>query len=657
MNHESPTHASPILVALGSEARTLRLVHAGFRMAREQGRPWVAVHVEVMGWETAEEVDQARVWLQEAHELGAEVTWIKASSVVNGLVVEARRHSASTLVMGKNLPKGLWSRLEHSKAQAVLQRTPQLRVVSLTLDTPTPKGEAFKNLGEAVGAYIAMAVLLAVCGIGAAALEMAIGFPAIPAIFSLGVAFLANRWGRLISAPATLLSLLIYDYFFESHFTLAIEDWRRFLIFLGTLVTVQVVVELLRKLRLETRAGRRREAETVLLMLLGRALARCSTVQEVSEVLARRLQNRFQAKTRLLIPQEGDAWTCLPEPTPDPDCPPPSQLLPEFGHASTREDPLEPFFLEGCSYISLASTGGTEGLLQMRLANGGRFPPESSGSLQAFAVQGALALERVRWVEAAQQARLESEAERLRSSLLSSISHDLRTPLAGIQGAASSLLLPSETLPESTRRDMLAMIHDESERLAQLIGNLLDITRLESGAIQLRKEWQPVDEVVGVALRRTESGSGLRNIRLDLPEDLPLVPLDAVLTEQLLINLLANARRHAPDSTVDLKAWSGADSLELEVADRGPGIPEAFRERVFDKFFRLPGGGDGGVGLGLAICDAIAKAHGGRIWVENRPGGGASFRVSLPLSGSPPPLPDPEHIPEDPHGPAPDTAH
>ena len=213
--------------------------------------------------------------------------------------------------------------------------------------------------------------------------------------------------------------------------------------------------------------------------------------------------------------------------------------------------------------------------------------------------------------------------------------------MAAIQGAASSLLLPAEPLPESTRRDMLAMIHDESEHLAQLLSNLLDLTRLESGTIRTRKEWQPLDEVIGAAIRRTEASGQAMNVRVHLPEGLPFVPLDEALAEQLLINLLVNARRYAPGSAVDLSAWAGPDTIELEVTDQGPGIPEAFRERVFDKFFRIPGSiGEGGVGIGLAICDAIAKAHGGRIWVEERRGGGASFRISLPLDGQPPTLPD-----------------
>ena len=636
----------PILVALGSEARTLRLVHAGFRLAREQGRPWIAVHVEVLGWETAEEADQARVWLQEAHELGAEVVWIKSSSVVNGLSAVVKNCLASTLVMGKSRGGGPWDRLEQAKAQELLRRGHELHLVVLPLDVSPSRDAGVRTLVDVLGVLAASTVLLIVCSIFAAAMAVVGGYPAIPGVFALGVGFIIHRWGWRFSLPATIECLLIYAYYFdEPRHVFSIADGPKFLYFLGSLLVVQVLVDLVGRLRQETKAGRRREAEMVLLMLLGRALARCSTVQEVAEVLVQRLQSLFQAKAWLLVPAEKDTWNYLPESGDGPPCPPPSVLLPEFGHATTREDPLEPLFLDSCHFVALASTRGTEGLLQLRLADTARFSQESWGSLQAFAVQGALALERVRWVETAHAARLESETERMRSSLLSAVSHDLRTPLAAIQGAASSLLLPSESLPESTRRDMLAMIHDESEHLAQLLSNLLDLTRLESGTIRVRKEWQPLDEVVGAALRRTEASGKAMNVRVHLPENLPFVPLDEVLAEQLLINLLVNARRYAPDSVVDLTAWTGTGTLELAVADQGPGIPEAFRERVFDKFFRIPGSmGEGGVGIGLAICDAIAKAHGGRIWAEERLGGGASFRISLPLNGQPPVLPDSEPL-------------
>ncbi len=639
MSEPIPIHPGPILVAVGPDARTLRLVHAGFRMALEQGRPWIALHVAAADQETPEEADQARVWLQEARELGAEVAWIPSPNLVNGLVEEVRKRRPSAVLMGRQRTKGFWARLEHSKAQELLRRDPTLRLVTVPLEAPPSERKQIRSLSDALGVLAATAVLLVVCALFASVLAVVAGFPAIPLVFAAGVAFITHRWSRRASLPAILLSILIYLFLFaEPRFHFAFESWPRFLYFTGTLVVVQVLVSLMDRLRLEMRTSRRREAETVLLLLLGRALARCTTKLEVAEVLTQRFRSLYQADAWLLVPREDGSWVSLSEPSDPPPLPDPNQLLPEFGPTSLREDPLEPLFREGCTYLALTSTHGMEGLLRIRRPEGVPFPQETWGPLQAFAVQGALAIERIRWLETAQRAHTDRETERLRNSLLSAISHDLRTPLAAIQGAASSLLLPAEPLPEVTRRDMLVMIHDESERLARLLANLLDLTRLESGAIRARKEWQPLDEVIGAALRRMETGRCGLEVRVVLPEDLPLVPLDTVLMEQLLINLLSNAQRHAPHSPVELKAWMGAKTLELAVSDEGPGVPEEMRERIFDKFFRLPGG-DGGVGLGLAICEAIARTHGGRIWVEPSPQGGASFRISLPLEGETPPPP------------------
>jgi len=628
---------SPILVALGSDARTLRLVHAGFRMAREQGRPWRVAHVEVLGWETPEEADQARVWLQEAHELGAEVTWVKAPTVVSGLLSVARQQKPALLVLGENRSRNPWDRLEHARARDTLERGLDARILALPLDASSPQGHPFRTLGDVLGTLAAVAVILTVASIFAAALAVVGGFPAIPAVFALAAAFITHRWGRWGSVTATLASLALYGVLFAKQSPG--EAWPHFIFFAATLLGSQLLVDLVGRLRLETRAGRRREAETVLLMLLGRALARCSTLPEVAEVLARRLHRLFQAQAWMLQAGEGDAWICLPEAA-DHLCPPPSRLLPECNAATTREDPLQPLFEAPYSYVPLAGTGGTEAVLQLRLAHDGPVPQESWGLLQAFAVQGSLALERIRWVQAAQSARLEIETERIRSGLLGAVSHDLRTPLAAIQGAATSLLLPEEGLPEATRKDLLVMIREESVRLTRLLGNLLDLTRLETGVIQVQKEWQPLDEVVGSTIGRLERAHGPFPVRAELPPELPLVPIDGGLMAQVLENLLVNARRHAPDSEVLLRAWARDGAMEVAVADQGPGVPAPFRERIFDKFFRMPGHtADGGVGLGLAICHAIVTAHGGRIWVEEPAEGGACFRLSLPLGDLPADLP------------------
>jgi len=242
------------------------------------------------------------------------------------------------------------------------------------------------------------------------------------------------------------------------------------------------------------------------------------------------------------------------------------------------------------------------------------------------------AIERTQLAEEARRVRLRMETEQLRNSLLSSVSHDLRTPLAVVTGATSALLEEGGPKDEATRRELLQTAHDEALRLNRLVGNLLDMTRLEAGALKVRKDLQPVEEVIGAALNRMEDRLRGREVRTRIPDDLPLVPLDPALIEQVLINLLENATKYTPPGTpIDVIVLGGGGEVEIEVADRGPGVPRQDAERVFEKFYRAREGEGGGVGLGLTICRGIVGAHGGRMWVEDRPGGGASFRFTLPL--------------------------
>jgi two-component system sensor histidine kinase KdpD len=259
------------------------------------------------------------------------------------------------------------------------------------------------------------------------------------------------------------------------------------------------------------------------------------------------------------------------------------------------------------------------------------------------AAQVAIAVERDRLREAAQATKLQAEAERLRNSLLSSVSHDLRTPLATIAGASSSLLELGSTQDEATRQELLKTICDEASHLSQFVENILQMTRLQSGGFVLHKEWQPAEEVIGSALGRMEKALAERPVSTHVPEDLPMAPFDGVLIEQVLVNLLDNAAKHTPPgSPIEVSASAGDRQLAIEVADRGPGVPEEEREHIFEKFYRIRRPGvkaQAGTGLGLSICQAIVGAHGGRIWVADRPGGGASFRFALPIEGSPPQLP------------------
>lgn len=627
----------PILVALGSEARSLRLIQAGHRLARERMAPWIAVHVETGSGHITEDSEQVQVWLQEAQRLGADIRIVQAPTLAQGLSELTRSTHAQALLLGRSRDRWPWARVGHSTADELQRRG--LDTYIEVLDDRPAGPEALDAHSDGFGAMVGTLSVLAACSGLAWLVPREGNIALVLPVYLAAVTFIAHRWGQGLAVLGSALSTLLYSFLLETpRFRQSSVHWPNMLFFLAMLLAAQAVMGLLSRLRQQAREVQRREVHTASLYLLGRALARCRTIEQLAITAADHIRRVFKVEACLLFP-EGQGWRAAPPPSLDPSLPPPEDLLPKLEVGERLGDPLEPLAFGRTYCLGLTGTDRSEGILQILPRDPTGLPPGTWELLKAFAVQIALALERLRWLEEARRAQVESETERMRSTLLGAIGHDLRTPLAAIHGAAGSLLLPGN-VTDTTRRDLLTMIQDESERLAHLLGNLLDLTRLESGAIQVHKEWQPLEEVVGSALGRMEKRQGVLPVRVELPEALPLAPLDAALIEQVLVNLLANAQRHAPGQDMELRAWDEPGWVYLEVADRGPGIPSGFQDRIFDKFFRLPDAREGGVGLGLAICRAIIQAHGGTIHAENRPGGGSSFRVALPLDGDPPEPPE-----------------
>jgi len=233
-----------------------------------------------------------------------------------------------------------------------------------------------------------------------------------------------------------------------------------------------------------------------------------------------------------------------------------------------------------------------------------------------------------------------ARTEEMRSSLLSTVSHDLRTPLAAITGASTTLLDTSVRVTEMQRKELLETICEEADRLERLVANLLDMTRVESGSLKVKREWMPLEEIIVSVLTRLEPKLEGREIRMEVPDDLPLISVDPVLFEQVFVNLFENIAKYTPaKSGVEVRGRTNDDGIVVEVMDHGPGIPTGTEQRIFEKFFRGPQARAGGVGLGLAICRGIVEAHGGRLCAENRPEGGATFRIELPIVGTAPPIP------------------
>jgi two-component system sensor histidine kinase KdpD len=456
-------------------------------------------------------------------------------------------------------------------------------------------------------------------------------------VYLLGVAFVASRHGRGASAFTALLSVAAFDFFFvPPYLTFAVAD-TQYLFTFGVMLLVSVLISTLAaRVRAQADAARQRELRTQVLYAMSRDLAAVRTADEVARAASRHVSDVFRGNVAVLVPGPAGALEPTGEDAIAGDAREKAvaQWAFDHGHAAG----LGTDTLPGASavWVPLRGTQAVLGVLGLR-PDPALLPlrPDQVDLLEALVRQAASGLERARLAEEAQQARVAVEAERLRSTLLSSVSHDLRTPLATITGAASSLLQDA-TLGSDSRQELQEAIYEEAVRLNRLVTNLLDMTRLESGSLQLNRDWHSVEELVGSALARLEPGLKGRTVRTRVPQDLPLVPVDGILVEQALVNLLENAAKYTgPPGVIEVTARAEDGSVVVEVADEGPGLPPGTEERVFEKFYRAESQGRG-FGLGLPICRAIATAHGGHVRAERREPRGTRFLLTLPLGQVPP---------------------
>ena len=466
-------------------------------------------------------------------------------------------------------------------------------------------------------------------------------------VYLLSIVLVSLRFSYGPSLLAAVLSVLCFDFFFIPPFyTFAIHDLSHVVTFAVMCLVALVISGLTQRVRAQGDAAAKREQRTSALYALSRELTAAKRVQEIAEIAARHLLDALGVHIELLVPT-ADRAQLRPVPTATREA---ADDEPDLAVAQWVWDHGRPaglgtdtFSTSLASYLPLCASRGRVAVLRARPDHSALLQdPEDRDYLTAFSNQIASAIERTELSHEAHSAQLQMQTEQMRSSLLSSVSHDLRTPLSVVTGAASSLL--EDAIDAETRRELTVTILEEAQRLELLLRNLLDMTRLEAGAVRVNKEWQPLEEVLGAALNRLEDALTGRQILTDLPADLPLVPLDAVLFQQLLVNLLENALKYTPAGTsIEIVVRARPASVEVVVGDHGPGIPSGEEQRIFDKFYRIRGAPAGGVGLGLAICKGIVMAHGGQIFVTNRPTGGAEFHIQLPVDGQPlpPEAPDP----------------
>lgn len=455
-------------------------------------------------------------------------------------------------------------------------------------------------------------------------------------IYLLGVVAISTHCSRRISVASSFVSVAAFDFFcVPPYLTFRVSEYEYLITFAGVLAVALVVSTQTALIRMQAADALDREARTHALYSLSHTLGAESSIFEAARVAAQTAEDLFRVQVTIFLPERGEisfrrrTSDRLIVPRAEK---PVAQWVLDHAQRAGKTTSVTP----GATalYLPLQGTQGVVGVMAVLPDSDARFSPEQSSFLDAFANHTALALDRTQAQNAAEAHRVRRQAEELRSSLLSTVSHDLRTPLASITGAASTLRSQEDKLPAETRHELLDSISEEAERLGRLVRNLLDMTSLQSG-FELRRELCPIEEIVGAALQRMEAQLKDRQVITSLADSLPPVPVDDVLFGQVIANVLENSLKYTPPGTeIEIAAEAGEDSITLEIRDRGPGLPEGDEHRIFEKFYRGKSEKVRGAGLGLAICRAIVEAHHGTIDAFNRTGGGAVFRIRLPLEGA-----------------------
>jgi two-component system, OmpR family, sensor histidine kinase KdpD len=641
-----------VLAVLGAAAADEATVAAAARLATLTGGPWHAVLVE--NAQTRRRGEAARLstleLLRRAHAQGAVTAVLEGHDAAAVVAGYARRHGCATAVVARDGTTPWW---RAPLAQRLARAAPGLDLVQVaSAGVPQPAAgaaaDAHADATLAPRRYLAAAGASLATAIVALPLLPLLDVANVAMLFLLTVVLVAIRLGRGPAIAATLVGFCAlvaaaprrqYD---VSEFKYAVA--------LAVMLAVGwITARLTSDLREQAQAAIGREARTRALYEFARALSVALQTEQVFEITRRFLARTFDARASILLPDD-DGRLRWPDADADAEDRPPVLSVLDMAAAQWSFDHAAPSGAGTATlpsnrylYLPLLAPMRSRGVLAVRVPDvAALLVPERRELLDAFAALAAIALERVHYVDVAQDAVVRMEGERLRNSLLAALSHDLRTPLTGLVGLSESLTLSRPPLA-AAQMELANALRDEARRMSTLVANLLDMARIQSGGVKLNLQWQLVEETIGSALRVCRWQLGTRTVGTDIPRGLPLVRFDATLLERVLCNLLENAGKYTPaHARVTVVARAEDGELRVAVCDDGPGLPAGREDALFEKFVRgRQESSIAGVGLGLAICRAIVEAHGGRMQARNLPDAGACFEFTLPL-GEPPPLPDGE---------------
>jgi two-component system sensor histidine kinase KdpD len=638
-----PTQES-LLVCVSAGVGSNKLIRAGARQAAQFNVPWHAIYVETPRLQRLPADARARILrtLKLAQDLGATTASLSGQDPIAVTVAYARDHNLGKVIIGRDTAR-LWP-WQRSFAERMSRAGPELDVVLVardrderestppTLSESTPTAVARDWPGYA---WAAAAVALVACLM--TPLLHLLDLANIVMVFLLAAVFVAYKLGRGPGAFAALLAVAAFDFFFvPPRFSFAVSDVQYILTFAVMLAVALLIGQLTAGLKFQVAVAESREQRIRALFEMARELSSALATEQIAEISERFVQRVFGAPSLLLALDTKDKLVSVSE----------TATLPQldagiaqwaFDHNelagfSTGTLPSAPVL-----YVPLKAPMRTRGILAI-LPTAGQWTaaPEQQRLLETSATLIAIALERVHFIAVAQEALIQMESEQLRNSLLSALSHDLRTPLTVLTGLADSLSLAGPPLPKA-QADIAQSIRDEALRTSALVTNLLDMARLQSRNVKINRDWQPLEEIIGVALQARAHQLSGHSVEVTLPADLPLLYFDPILMERVFCNLLENAAKYTPTgSTISLWARQNGDSVEIIVEDNGPGLPHGKEEALFEAFAR--GRNESavtGVGLGLSIVRAIVEAHEGTVSAGNRDEGGTRFVIRLPAGNAP----------------------
>ena len=637
-----------ILVCVSEDPRSAALVRYAKRLADRLHAPWTALYVETRRSLQLSEEQRDRIaqTLRLAERLEGEAITMPAAArrIADDVLGFARKYNVTHIIIGKST-RSLWfEMLRGSVVHDLVRRAGNISVHVIAgedaaPETPTTKVAPVSTAAQPLEPLPYIVALLAV----AAALAVSrlvqphFGLENVDLIFLTAIVGIAVRYGLWPSLVATVAASLCYNFFFlPPVYTFTITDPTNIAAFVLFTVVAVVVSNLAARGWSQTVGAQERVRSVESLYAFSRKLAGAGTLDDVLWATAYQIASMLKVRVVLLLPESGSISLKAGYP-PEDTLEEADLAAAKWAWEKNRPAGRDSDALPGAKWLFMPMrTGrGQIGILGIcRDGPGALLRAEQRRLLDALSDQGALAIERVHLVEDIERVRRVAETDRLRSALLTSISHDLKTPLASVLGAAGALRDLSKSFDDDAKAELLSTVIDESERLNRFIANLLDMTKLEAGAVVPNAALHDIGEIAGSALQRASKILVKHRVEMEISPDLPMVSVDAVLFEQVLFNLLDNAAKYAPpDTTVRLQSWQEGDSVRLQVLDEGDGVPTADLERIFDKFYRSRKGDQvrAGTGLGLAIARGFVEAMGGTITAANRSDRtGAVFTITLP---------------------------